>query len=101
MFKQIQAALLLFCISISSYAYYIQSKLVVINDTNFPMSIMVDSLQHDIPMSNVYPGDYAEFNLSQNGWLLNAQSAAPFMIRSRMPVATYVEDVSLITSDLD
>lgn len=83
MFKKIKMGLLISCVSVSSYAYVIDSNLIVENKTELPLQIIVDQpngqdpstmqiLAHQTNQMPISNGD-------SSGWLYQT-STAPFKI---------------------
>lgn len=85
MFKKIQLALLISCISASSYAYVIQTTLTVENKTGAPMQITIDHPNGQEPTTKPIPAHQTtiiDMDNGDHGGLLYQTSTAPFKIKS-------------------
>ena len=87
MFKQIQSALLISCISVSSYAYVVQTNLTVENKTDVHMGIEIDQPNGTKPYYGI-PAHKSRKILLDNedsSGLLYQTATAPFKIWAIYP----------------
>src|SRR5262245_47243890 len=85
MFKKIPLALLISCISASSYAYFIKSNFQIENNTNIPMKVVMDQPNGQPTLEiSVYPHDTTNVLIENgdHGGALYQASEAPFKIMS-------------------
>lgn len=85
MFKKIKMALLISCISASSYAYVIDTNLTVENRTNVPLLLTMEQPNGQDPVSQPIPAHQTSLIPMSNGdhgGLLYQTSTAPFKIMS-------------------
>lgn len=84
MFKKIQLALIISCVSASSYAYVVETNFSVENKTDVPLAIVIDQPNGQKPIAKALPAHEVTTIKMDNGdhsGLLYQTSAASFTIK--------------------